>query len=466
MKGRKLSIISWATRVVAIVVLATVVILAAGAYVLWPAYKNPASRLYTTKLGYLNLQRLLHFGFDAEAIHPTTHDFDVPILGEGTMQANFYNVPIVPTADVKELKVEEGDEVKAGQLLAKLDSSMALLNISSAQLALANAKAEKQRVEAGSVDLLVAERPEKDQVSLEGLAQQVADAKAKVKMFTKLEEEGASAKLESLKAKMELASAETSYNQAKVSTDMSSAGFPKSKDIARNAVDDAENQLKQRKEALKYYDVTAPADGIVDRVLVRNGEYNQSPGNTGFIVASGLWFEANVDQRAIGNIHEGMDATVNFEAYPGRSLPAKVERIVPIVTFNAGGPETTTPVRPLGTGSPEWPATFKVRLQVDATGVKLRPGMTGFARIVTHHRDGLAVPRDAVSSLSAGKGVVRTVDPTGKIATTLVTLGDVDDQFVEITGGLNPSDWILSKNPRYLRDDDQVRVTRVIASKE
>lgn len=166
MKGRKL--ISWATRVVAAVMLATVVILAAAAYVLWPAYKNPASRLYTTRLGYLNLQRLLHIGFDAEAIQPTMHDFDVPILGEGTMQANFYNVSIIPTAYVEELKVEEGDEVKAGQLLAKLDPTMAQLNISSAQLALANAKAEKQRVEAGSVDLLVAERPEKDQVNLEG----------------------------------------------------------------------------------------------------------------------------------------------------------------------------------------------------------------------------------------------------------------------------------------------------------
>jgi multidrug efflux pump subunit AcrA (membrane-fusion protein) len=156
---------------------------------------------------------------------------------------------------------------------------------------------------------------------------------------------------------------------------------------------------------------------------------------------------------------------VNFEAYPGRSLQAKVERIVPIVTFDAGGPETRSPVRPLGTGSPEWPATFKVRLQVDAAGVKLRPGMTGFARIVTHHRDALAVPRDAVSSLSAGKGVVRTVDPSGKITTTLITFGDVDDRFVEITGGLNPFDWILSKNPRFLRDDDKVRVTRIIASK-
>ena len=150
----------------------------------------------------------------------------------------------------------------------------------------------------------------------------------------------------------------------------------------------------------------------------------------------------------------------------GRSFPAKVERVVPIVTFNTGGPETTTPVRPLGTGSPEWPATFKVRLQVQAEGVKLRPGMTGFARLVMHDRNVLSIPRDAISSLSAGKGVVRTVDSDGKIKTTLVTFGNLDDQYVEITGGLAADDWVLSNNPRYLRDDDKINVTRIIASKE
>ena len=462
MKPRK----SWANRLTATVVLAVILILGAGAFVLWPAYKNPASRLYTTKLGYLNLQRIFKVGFKADAIQPVYHDFDVPILGEGIMEANFYNVPVVPTASIKTLNVEEGDEVKEGQVLAELDQTMALLNISSAKLALANAQAEQKRVEAGSVNLLVAERPEKDQVDLKGLAQLVSSAKSKVEMYTKLEKEGASAKLELINAKEELTNAENNYNLAKVSAGMSTAGFPKSQEIALNAVNDAENQLKQREEALKYYDVTTPAAGIVDRVLIRGGEYNQSPGNVGFIVASGMWFEANVDQRAIGDVHEGMDATVNFEAYPGRSFPAKVERVVPIVTFSTGGPETTTPVRPLGTGSPEWPATFKVRLQVDAEGIKLRPGMTGFARLVMRHPNALAIPREAISSLSAGKGVVRTVDSSGKIMTTLVTFGNVDDRYVEITGGLTPADWVLSNNPRFLRDDDKVSITRIIAAKE
>jgi HlyD family secretion protein len=449
-----------------LVVLVTSAILAGGVFVLWPAYKNPTSRMYTSALGYLKVQRLLGIGFKADAVQPVPHDFHDPILGDGIMEANFYNVPIVPTAYVNSLKVEAGDEVKQGQVLAELDTTVAQLNLNSAELALANAKAEEERVAVGSVNLLTAERPEQTRVDLSGLRRQVQQAQDLVSMYTKLEKDGAGAKLQLLTAEMQLTTVETNYEVAKLNVSMSTAGFPQSKQIAENAVKDAENQLEQRKGALKYYAITAPASGIVDRVLVRPGEYNQSPGNVGFIIASDLWFEASIDQRAIGQIQEGMSADVNLEAYAGNSFPAKVKRVVPIVTFDAGGPETSTPVRPLGTGTPEWPATFRVWLEVEADGVKMRPGMTGFVKIDCERKAVLAVPREAVSSLSAGEGVVRVVDEGGQIRSTLVHFGQVDDKYVEITSGISRSDWVLNSNPRYLRDDDKVKVNRVLATKD
>jgi len=103
---------------------------------------------------------------------------------------------------------------------------------------------------------------------------------------------------------------------------------------------------------------------------------------------------------------------------------------------------------------------------MEDAGVKLAPGMTGFARIVAQHRRALAISREAVSSLSAGKGVVRIVDGAGHLVTTPVALGDFDDRFVEITGGLDASEWVLTKNARYLRDDDKISITRIVATKE
>jgi HlyD family secretion protein len=461
-KGR----ISWANRILAVIVLLTGAALAGGAFLLWPAYMNPQSRMYTSALGFLKIQRMLGLHMQAEAEQPVYHDFDVPILGEGTVQCNFYNIPIVPTARVKSLLVEEGDLVKKGQVLAELDDSQAQYNYRTAQIALASAKAQLERVQAGSVNTMTAERPQKDQVDLKGMEKVVKAAKAKVDMYRKMEQDGASSKVELINAELEYATDETNYEQAKVSAGMSSQGFPSANLVAQNAIDDANNLLEQRTEELKYYQVLAPADGIIDRVLVRDGEFNQNTGNTGFIVASGMWFEAEMDQRAVANVQAGMEATVNLESYAGRTLEATVERVIPIVTYSAGGPETKTPVRPLGTGTPEWPATFKVRLRLADDGLKVAPGMTGFARVIAHHRQVLSVPRDAVSSLSAGKGVVRVVNNSGRSISTLVSLGDVDDHFVEITSGIDPTDWILIKNARYYRDDDKMHVTRIVAAQD
>jgi len=446
-------------------VIAGGLIFAAGAFVLWPAYTNPESRLYSSVIGFLKVQRFLGLPMEAEAGHPVLHDFESPVLGEGAMQCDFYNVPVVPKARIKVLKVEEGDKVKQGQVLAELDETQALIDLNSAELAVSSAKAHLQRAEAGSVNTMQAERPEHDKVDLAGLEKILSYAQGKVAMYKKMEQDGSSSRLELINAETELANAELNYEQAKVSAGMSNQGQPQSRVIATNAVNDAQNLLRQKQEALRYFKVTAPADGIIDRVLVRDGEFNQNTGNTGFIIASGMWFEANLDQRSVADLQEGMDATVNLEAYTGRSFSAKVERIIPIVTFNAGGPETKTPVRPLGTGTPEWPATFKIRLQMEDAGVKLAPGMTGFTRI-TKQRRALAISRRAVLSLSAGKGVVRVVDDSNHLVSTSVSLGESDDQFVAITGGLGVSNWVLINNPGFLRDNDRFHVTRLTASQQ
>jgi HlyD family secretion protein len=190
-------------RVLATIVVATGLVLAAGAFALWPAYISPNSRIYTTSLGYLKVQRLLGIRLPVIAEHPVWHDFEMPLLGEGTMQCNFYKVAIVPTNRVVTLHVEEGDKVKAGQLLAELDQTNATLSLSSAELAVRAALSEGQRVEAGSVSNLGSERPEKDRIELEGIANVVKKVQAKVEMYSRLQARGAASRLELVNAQIE-----------------------------------------------------------------------------------------------------------------------------------------------------------------------------------------------------------------------------------------------------------------------
>ena len=46
-------------RLLAAIVAGTGLVLAAGAFVLWPSYTSPESRFYTSALGFLKVQRLL-----------------------------------------------------------------------------------------------------------------------------------------------------------------------------------------------------------------------------------------------------------------------------------------------------------------------------------------------------------------------------------------------------------------------
>ena len=59
--------ISWANRILAAIVLLTGAALAGAAFLLWPAYTNPQSRMYTSALGFLKVERLLGIQMQAEA---------------------------------------------------------------------------------------------------------------------------------------------------------------------------------------------------------------------------------------------------------------------------------------------------------------------------------------------------------------------------------------------------------------
>ena len=149
------------------IVLTTALIVATGAFVLWPSYTNPESRFYTSVIGFLKVQRILGTTMEAEAVHPVWHDFATPVLGDGTLQCDFFNVPLVATARLKTLCVEEGDQVEEGQLMAMLDDTMAQMNLRAAHLALASALEDQKRVNAGTPITMAAERPEKTRINVE-----------------------------------------------------------------------------------------------------------------------------------------------------------------------------------------------------------------------------------------------------------------------------------------------------------
>lgn len=426
--------------------------------VFMPAYTQPINRTYTSTFGYAQVMRQMGTPFEVETTNVEIKRLSRPILGEGFMSSQSVLVPVIPTDRIVGVYVEEGQVVEKGQLLADIDTRRAEIKLNSARLALNTAQAELDRVLIGSAYVLAQERPEKDQIQVDATTIDLGILKDKESIYQSLVDEGALPRIKLLDLQRQITEVERTLKEGEFHLGMSTKGQLKSRLIAENAIEDARNSYAQRELEMESYKIYAPTSGIVERVLIQPGEYNQDSGKPAFVIVADSWFEANLDQSALALVSEGDAASVYLEAFPGRPISAVVTKVIPIVTFNLGGPETNRPIRPSGTGAPEWPATFKVRVRfTDADAPSAAPGLTGFARIDVG-REGLAVPTASVLSRSAGSGYVFSVGEGDLAEKTLVACGISSNGWTEITDGLVDGQTVIRRGHEALEIGDKLVV--------
>lgn len=424
--------------------------------VVWPAYQRQENRTFDSRLGYSAVQRALGQPFNVETTPVQRRAVVVRQLGEGRVTAMPIRVPLVPTERVLEVAVKEGERVAKGQLLAKLDPSNAELRLASARLHVENAQAELERVKLGSAYTLTQERPEREGINLEANRKQVALLRERYESMKTLQQQGGVSRLQLLELEAKLTEAERELRASELGVEVSTKGQPQSTAIAENNLRQAQNVLRQRERELEDFVVRAPADGVLEEVRIHAGEYNRNTGDTGFVIASGLWFEAHLDQTALNKIKAGDRAQLFLEALAGTPVEARVTRLIPIVTYSTGGPDSARPTRALGMGAPEWPTTFTVIIDVPADiSPSLAPGLTGFAKIEAK-RESLAVPRSAVHIISSKRGFVTTVKGTER-TTREVVLGEESDGWITVEHGLNEGDVVAVRGHEDLQPGDAIR---------
>lgn len=435
--------------VIGLIILSVVVII--------PAYKEDSGQLYTSALGAPNVRRKI-----GEPIPVTTSEAKMSIvkkhlIGEGVCASKPILVPIIPMATILEVFVEEGDLVKKGDLLATIDDGKAQIKISSAHLAVSTAESELERVRLGSAYVLAQERPEVEKIHLRSLEKQFNNSLEKLAKFTESYEKGVISKVRLIEVQNEHALAQEMIETSELSVKMAEKGVKQSLQIAENAVADAKKALQHREKELEGYKIFAPSNGVVDRVLVHGGEYNQDSGKPGFLIASGLWFDAYFDQSDYPFLTEGLSASLSLESYPGRTISGTVRKVVPMVSFHSGGPEISRPLRPRGSGSPEWAATFKVLIDINEKNIQIVPGMTGFARIEVK-REGITIERAAVTSITAGKALVYCMDADNEKTVREIQVGIIDGETVEVVSGITEGEEVIVSGHWGLRSDDEIQV--------
>ncbi len=245
-----------------------------------------------------------------------------------------FNVPGL----LKTLDVEEGDRVRPGQLLARLDDAPYRAELARAEAELVQAEARLRRLENGSRPQEIARAKARVAMLKARLRQALADL-ARTRALvgndfaSRQQLDAEQARVDSLKAEIRAAEADLSL----------AVEGPRKEDIAaaraaRNAARAARDLARTR---LAYTRLTAPATGTVKVRIVEPGAV-VGPNAPVLTLAfdDPLWVRAFVPETDLPRVHPGQKAWIEADGLPGRRFEGWVGFISPVAEFTPKSVET------------------------------------------------------------------------------------------------------------------------------
>ena len=325
---------------------------------------------------------------------------------------------------VRDVPVQLGTEMRAGDLLVRLEPR-------ELQLALDRAEGQLRQIEAQlGIDRSQDRRPPSDD-QIASVRQAMAnrdDARNTFKRAQQLHDRGLMSQVDYDSAETRLKIAEANHQAAVDNVQALKATLQDRR---------AAFELAQKKVA--DASIRAPVSGAVAERLVQPGEFIRENTPVATIVqVSPLKLKTAIQEKHAGLIHPGQTVAFAVEAFPGRTFAGTVAYVSPAVD--------------------QATRTFAVEALVENADRVLKPGF--FAKgVVRTHRDEniLAVPEDSVSTL-AGVSTVYAIEG-GKARQQQVTLGARQDGLVEVTSGLKGDETLATTNLSQLATGVQVRIT-------
>ncbi|RDJ24952.1 HlyD family efflux transporter periplasmic adaptor subunit [Bosea caraganae] len=266
--------------------------------------------------------------------------------------------------------VEEGDIVRAGQVLARLDTSRLKPQVAQAEASLASQKAALLKLRNGS-------RPEEIEQARSNLNSARADSVNASAQYDRRRALSANAvsqqDLDAAKAAAEVATAKVAV--AKSSLDLALVG-PRIEDIkqAEAQVLASEAQLALIRQQLADAELMAPFDAIVRSRLMEPGEM-ASPMRPVFSLAerSTKWVRSYVPEPKLGHIRSGERTKVISDSFPDKPLDGWIGFISPVAEFTP----KTVQTEDLRTS-----LVYEVRVFVEDPNDVLRLGMPATVRLL------------------------------------------------------------------------------------
>ncbi len=315
-------------------------------------------------------------------------------------------------ATVNKVLVAEGDHVKAGQLLVKLDDAEARSQAARALAQLRSAEAALSGIKAGGTqEELLTSRADLTKAQAER-----DDAQRNLQAVQKLRQNGAAspAEVEAAQNRQKKAEADVQLLQAKVNGRFSSPEVAK---VEASAAE-ARAAYTAAQELLHHSNVTAPFAGTVYQLPVKPGSYV----NGGELLVQVANLEkvrvrAFVDEPEIGRLAKGQQVEIKWDAIPGRTWAGTLTRVPTSVTM-------------VGTRT-----VGEITSEIDNSDRKLLPNVNVNVSIISaRHDNALTVSREAVHDVD-GKRYIYKIE-NEKILAQEVQTGLSSLTRVEVVKGI------------------------------
>lgn|GEM_PF-43014 len=330
------------------------------------------------------------------------------MVGERTIPLSFNRA-----GRIAEELIKDGDRVKAGQALMRQDTAIEETVLAQRRSALAAARLNLAKL--GSTDLI-------------DLEQRVRQAKASAdyaavyfKRQAELLDKGSITPLQFDQVRRDKELAESALVSA---TSQLRSLETTLRPLAEIQVAQAENDLQRAEIDLRETVLRAPLDGRIVEHAAHKGEFGTSGAKViTFIPASERsYVEVQVEEASLARLAIGQKAAIASPAFPGRTYPAAVERIAPIVDTQRG--------------------TFALRLMLDGVHEELLPESSVSVQIVVGSAPAALLVEQRFLVREGGAAFVYAADG-GRARRIEIKADDIGGGLFAVASGLKAGDRIL-----------------------
>lgn len=204
------------------------------------------------------------------------------------------------------------------------------------------------------------------------------------------------------------------------------------------------NAVIQLEKMLAKVNITAPFSGIIDDIIIEQGNL-VSPGMAVFRIVNlnNMYIEADVPETYVKNVTKGKDVTIDFPIL-GKSLATTVRQ-----TGNFINPANRT---------------FKIEIGIPNEDGNIKPNLTAKLKINDYTSpEAILIPQSIISENAEGKQyvyVVKNLKGDKGIATQVVVkTGKTQGDIIEILDGVTIGDMLIKAGARSVKDGQEIKIS-------